>query len=64
VACNSAGMAPVTATLCDISGRVLITRPITASLNQIDVSNLAAGIYHLVFTDDKGNRAVKRVVIE
>jgi len=64
VAYSNAGTTPTVATLYDVTGRVVMVKTITNSFSQINVNNLASGLYRIVFTDEQGNRTVKQVVIQ
>jgi hypothetical protein len=64
VAYHSVDLSPVVATLYDITGRPVITQTVSEGVQQIDVHELSAGVYQMAFTNNKGAREVKRVVIE
>jgi hypothetical protein len=50
--------------LVDIQGRTILTQPIgNANFIQVDVSGIAAGMYHLVL-QGKDGRASKRIIIQ
>ena len=40
-------------TICDIKGQELINKKITSKINEIDISNLASGIYYIKITNNK-----------
>jgi len=64
VAYHSVDLSPVTATLYDVTGRPVAVQTINNGVQQIDVHELSSGVYQMVFTNDKGGREVKRVVVE
>ncbi len=64
VAVSNARVQPLIATLYDITGRTLKTIPVNSSVTQIGLNNVSAGIYQLVLADEKGNKAVKQIVVQ
>lgn len=54
---------PFSITLYDITGQALLSEPVSGNPMQINISNLAAGVYEVLVTDDEGDRTVRQVVI-
>ena len=53
--------------LMDAAGKTIETRTVNATAGltseRFDVSNLAAGVYHIAVTDSKNNSFVRRIVV-
>jgi len=52
----------ITYKLYDVQGRILLSGELTNQHQQIDISNLYAGVYFIRFTDEKQINSVKKVV--
>lgn len=51
----------LSATLTDITGKVLQTQQLSLAVNEMNVSQYAQGIYYLILQDDKGNRWAEKL---
>jgi len=60
---RSAGNESAIASLYDGEGRVMLSQPVTG-VRQMDVHQLASGVYQLVLAGENGTRIVKQVVIQ
>jgi len=64
VSVSNSTIQPLLATLYDITGRALKTIPLNNNVTQVSLNNISAGVYELVLADEKGNKAVKQIVVQ
>lgn len=56
--------ADVSVTICDISGKIILHRPITEVQSNLDLAGLQSGLYLISLTDDHGNVSTKKLLVQ